>query len=347
MNNTSTICQGYIVITGNKECFLILFCCTVICTLVKRFIFFVFQIFSFIGFQNFICRFVFFCKFSKNGVKQSACHIISISVCTFYFCVIFFRVYAECDIRRKSPRCGCPCKNVCIFIFHFETNDSRTLFDVLISLGNFLCRKWCSTTWTIRNDLKSFVKESLIPDFLQSPPFRLDKVVVISNIWIFHISPETYCRREILPHSFIFPDTFFTFIDKWFQTVFFNLIFSVKAEQLFYFQLYRQSVSIPSCLTRNHVALHCTVSRDHIFDYTCKNVSDMRFSICCRRSIVESISFSFFTVLHTFLENIFFIPEFFNFFFSVYKLQVCIHFFVLSHDKLLSESMTLYAFLGI
>ena len=139
MNNTSTICQSYIIITGNKECFLFLFCCTVICTLVKRFIFFVFQIFSFVSFQNFVCRFVFFCKFPKNGVKQSACHIISISVCTFYFCVIFFRVYAECDIRRKSPRCGCPCKDVCIFVFHFETNDSRTFFDVLISLCNFLC----------------------------------------------------------------------------------------------------------------------------------------------------------------------------------------------------------------
>ena len=210
-----------------------------------------------------------------------------------------------------------------------------------------LIGKWCTTTRTVRNDFKSFVQEFLVPDFFQCPPFRLDIIIMVSNIWIFHICPETYCRREIFPHSFVFPDTFFTFIDKWFYTIFFNLIFSVKTEQLFYFQLYRQSVSIPSCLTRNHVALHCTVSRDHIFDYTGKNVSDMRFSICCRRSIVESISFSFFTVLHTFLENIFFIPEFFNFFFSVYKLQVCIHFFVLSHDKLLSESMTLYAFLGI
>ena len=136
---------------------------------------------------------------------------------------------------------------------------------------------------------------------------------------MFHIGPETNSRREIFPHSFVFPDTFFTFIDKWFYTIFFNLIFSVKAEQLFYFQLYRQSVSIPSCLTRNHVALHCTVSRNHILDYTGKYMADVRFAVCSGRSIIECIGFSFFSVLHTFLKDMVFFPEFFYFFLTVYK----------------------------
>ena len=51
---------------------------------------------------------------------------------------------------------------------------------------------------------------------------------MIGNIWIIHISPETNSAGEILPHALIFPDTFLALLDKWLQTVFFDLVFSVK-----------------------------------------------------------------------------------------------------------------------
>ena len=68
---------------------------------------------------------------------------------------------------------------------------------------------------------------------------------------MLHICPESNRAGEILPHSFVFPYALFTFVDKRLQSVSFNLIFSVQTKQLFYFQLYRQTMGIPSCFTRN------------------------------------------------------------------------------------------------
>ncbi len=67
----------------------------------------------------------------------------------------------------------------------------------------------------------------------------------------FHISPETNGIGEIFPHSLVFPDTLFTLLDEWLQTIFFDLLFSVQTEFLLNFQLYRQSVGIPACFSRN------------------------------------------------------------------------------------------------
>ena len=333
MNHAGTICQCYIRIAGHIECFLMLFLSTVICTLIEWFILLVFQFFSFISLQNFVCFFSFLCQLSKNGIEKRTCHIIGISIYTFYFCIVFIRIHTECDVGRQCPRCCGPCENICILIFYLETNDRRTFFYILISLCNLLSRQRRPTARAVWNNFKSFIEKTLLPDLFQCPPLRFDKVIIISYIWVFHICPETYGRGKIFPHSFILPDTFLTFVDKWFQTILLNLILSIQSQKLLNFQLNRQSMGIPSCLTRYHVTLHGTVSWNHIFNNTGKNVSDMRFSVRSRRSVIESIGFSFFPVLHTLFKNVIFFPEFFGFLFPVNKLQVCRYFFVLGHGN--------------
>ena len=72
----------------------------------------------------------------------------------------------------------------------------------------------------------------------------------------------------------------------------------------------------------NFVSLHCTVSWDHILDNTCQNVSDVRFSVGCRRTVVEHIDLVAFTVTHTFSEDVIVFPEFLCLFFSVYKIKI-------------------------
>ena len=186
----------------------------------------------------------------------------------------------------------------------------------------FLCGKRSSTTRAVRHDLESFVKELLVPDSLECPPLRLDEVVIVCYIWVIHVSPEAYGIREILPHTFVFPYAFFTFLDKWFDTVFFDLVFSVQSEKLLNFELYRKSVCVPSGLSWNFVSFHCTVSWNHILDNTCQNVSDVRFSVGCRRAIVEHIDLVAFTVTHTFSEDVIVFPEFLCLFFSVYKIKI-------------------------
>ena len=80
-------------------------------------------------------------------------------------------------------------------------------------------------------------------------------------------------------------------------------------------KLYRKSVGIPSGLTRNHIALHGAVSRDHILDNTGKYVSDMRFSVCGRRSVIEYVRGSFSAAVDTLFKDLFIFPEFLNLFF--------------------------------
>ena len=123
MNDSCTICQSDVLITYNIECFLALFCCLVCGTLVQWLVFFSFQISSLVSLKDFVSIFTFFCKSSKNCIKQCTCHVIYMSVCCLNLCVIFFRIYTKCKVGWKCPRCCCPCKNICIFIFYFKTND--------------------------------------------------------------------------------------------------------------------------------------------------------------------------------------------------------------------------------
>ena len=146
---------------------------------------------------------------------------------------------------------------------------------------------------------------------------------MVGNIRIIHISPETNGAGEILPHSFVFPDALFTFLDERLNTVLLDLLFSVETKKLLDLKLYRKSVGIPSSLTRNHIALHGAVSRDHILDDTGKYVSDMRLAVCGRRSVIKYVWGSFSAAVDTLFKDLFVFPEFLNLFFPVHKVQVC------------------------
>ena len=139
---------------------------------------------------------------------------------------------------------------------------------------------------------------------------------------MLHICPESNRAGEILPHSFVFPYALFTFIDERLQSVSLNLVFSIQTKQLFYLQLYRQTMCVPSCLTRNFIPFHCAVSRNHVLDDTCQNMTDMRLSICCRRSIIKGVLRTSLFLFHTLLENIMFFPKCLNFFFTSYEIHI-------------------------
>ena len=146
---------------------------------------------------------------------------------------------------------------------------------------------------------------------------------MVGNIRIIHISPETNGAGEILPHSFVFPDALFTFVNERLNTVLLDLLFSVETKKLLDLKLYRKSVGIPAGFTRNHVSFHGAVSRDHVFDDTGKYVSDMRLAVCSRRSVIEHVWGSFSAAVDTFFKDFFVFPEFLNLFFPVHKVQVC------------------------
>ena len=109
-------------------------------------------------------------------------------------------------------------------------------------------------------------------------------------------------------------------LDKWLETVFLDLLLAVQPQHLLHFQFDWKSVGIPSGLSRHVASLHGTVSRDHILDNTGEDMADMRFSVGGWRAVIEGIGFSLFSVIDALLKNLVIFPEFFNFFFSRYKI---------------------------
>ena len=137
-----------------------------------------------------------------------------------------------------------------------------------------------------------------------------------------HICPEAYCIGEILPHTLVLPDTFLTFINKGSQTILLNLLFSIQSKKLFHFQLYGQSVGIPAGLSRYHIALHGTVSGNHILDGTGFHMSNMGLSVCSGRSIIKGIGRAFLSAVDTFSENIVLLPKSLYRLFPFHKVQI-------------------------
>ena len=192
MNDTSTVCHSNISIACHEKAFLVLLVGNCLCTIIKRLIFLILKIFTFVCLKYFV-RFLplLFCKWRKDLISKCLSQIICVSVYGFYLNISIIRVHTKSHITWKCPWCCGPCEEVSIFSDNLETNDCRTLLDGLVPLCNFLRRKRSSATRTIRYDLKSLVQKLLVPDCLECPPLRLDKVVIVCDIWVIHISPET------------------------------------------------------------------------------------------------------------------------------------------------------------
>src|SRR5699024_3430597 len=104
-------------------------------------------------------------------------------------------------------------------------------------------------------------------------------------------------------------------------------------------------VGIPSGLSWNHIAFHGPVSGDHILDNTGEHMADVRFSISGRRSVIEGIGRTFFTVFHALFENVIVFPELFYFFLPFYKVEVCSNFLIHSFSPFQNSKYFTKAFL--
>ena len=166
MNDTGTICHGYIAVTGYIETFLMLLFCAFSCTGKKRLVFLVFEILSFISLKYLISRLTFLCQSAKYSVKQCLCHIIGIAVCCLYLAVSLIRIYAECHVGGQCPWSCCPCQEISILTLYLETYYCRTFLNCFIALCHLVGGKRGSTSGAVRYDLKSLIKKTLIPDLL-------------------------------------------------------------------------------------------------------------------------------------------------------------------------------------
>ena len=328
MYHAGTVGQGNVSVAGDEESLLVLPVRAVLGALVQRLIFLVFQFFSLVSLQHFISRFSFLSKLAKDGIQKGTGHVVHIAVRRFYLGVVLLRVHTEADVGRQGPGRGGPCQEVSVLADHLEPDDGRALLHILVALGNLLGRQRRSTAGAVRHDLKSLVEKPLLPDLLQRPPLRLDILIVIGNVRMLHIRPETNGSGEILPHALVFPDTLLTFINKWLQAVLLDLILAVQTQGPLHFQLHRQSVSIPAGLPWHLIALHGAVAGDHILDDTGQHMPDVGLAVGRRRAVVEHIDLIALTLLHTLLKDVVFLPELLRGLLPVHKVQVRRNFLV-------------------
>ena len=190
-----------------------------------------------------------------------------------------------------------------------------------------------AATGAIGHDLEALVEKSLIPDLLESPPLRLDKVVGVGDVGIVHISPEANGAGEVLPHFLVLPDGFLTVTDEGLKAVVLDLLLAVDAELLLDLKLNGKAVCIPACLTDNASALHGVISRNHILDNTGQNVTDMRLAVCCGRAVKEGKVLATLTDVDTLLEDLILLPEFSRRFFSLDEIEVRRDSFVNFHSE--------------
>ena len=54
MNDSGTICHGYVIVTGNEVTLLVLLCCGLTCALIERLVLSVLKVLTLIGLENLI-----------------------------------------------------------------------------------------------------------------------------------------------------------------------------------------------------------------------------------------------------------------------------------------------------
>ena len=264
---------------------------------------------------------------SQIRLHQRFRHVVGI-IALLHLHIVQVRVHAEADVGRKGPGCGGPCEEVSVLSLHLEADRRGALLDVLIALCHLVGGKRGPAARAVGDDLEALVQEPLVPDLLQRPPLGFDEGVVVGDIGIVHIRPEADGLGEILPHPFVLPDRLFALFDERLQTVLLDLLLAVQAEQLLDLDLHGQSVGVPAGLSRDLVALHGAVTRNHVLDDAGQDVADMRLSVGRRRSVVEHIGRTVLAVFDGLFENLLIIPEFLDFLLSPDKVEISRNFLV-------------------
>ena len=320
MNDTCTVGCCDVIIAHYEECFFIDFADSI---RIKRLVLAVLQFFTLHA-----CQYLALTLYSvEYCIDQRFRQVVNCAVNTELY-IVNICIYAECKVRRQRPRCRRPCKEVCVFVLDLEFDHCGTLFYVLVALGNLVRGKRRTAAWAVRNNLMSFVKESLVPDFLERPPLGFNEVIFVGDVRMLHVSPEAYNVGKFFPHALVLPNGLTAFFDERLNAVFFNLLLAIDAESLFDLKLNRKAVCIPACLTENLFALHGLIARQHILDNTCKNVSDMRFAVCRRRAVIEGKCVAALALVDCLLCNVLFFPEIENVFFTLNEIQIGVNFFV-------------------
>jgi hypothetical protein len=289
----------------------------------KRFVFDVFVLAALLGVNLDVFCFV----FEKGRNKRVGKNIELIA--DLNFGVVLFCVHAKRDVGRERPRSRRPGKKIGVVdAFELEFDEYGSFLDVFVALRNFVRRERGSATRAIRHDFVALVDKPLVCHLFDCPPHRLDVIVVVGDIRVFHVRPVADAVGHLLPLVGVFPNGLLALFDKRLDSVFFDFLFAVNAELFFDFKFDGQTVSVPARFAQDVISLHGFVTRDNVLHDTGENVTDVRFSVCGRWSVIKTKFGIAFVFLYALFENVLFFPKSENFFFAVDEIQICFNGFV-------------------
>ena len=330
MYDAGTVGHGDIVIDRDEVRGLVLLFGSLARALEQRLVRAPLQVCSAVSLKDFVGGIIPLRQRAEHLVSQRLRQDIGIAVRRLHLDVGLVRVDAQRGVAGQGPRSRGPRKVPDILLVQrLEADDRGALFYQLVALRNFLRGKRRAAARAVGHDLKALVEELLLPDLLQGPPFGFDVVIVVGDVRIIHIRPETDRVGEFLPHAFIFPDRFLALLNERLHAVRFDLFLAVDADLMLDGELDRQSVGIPAGFARHVGALHDMIARDHILDHAGQDMADVRLSVCRGRSVVKCVVRRPLALFIALSEDVVFLPESVDVFFPVNKVQVGVYFVIL------------------
>ena len=311
MDYSGTVGHGNVIVGGNEVSLFILLCGAFAGAGKERLVFFIFKILALEALKHFIGldAVLLIAERAEHGIHKSLGYIISIAARRLDLAIGLVGVDAEGDVGGQGPGGGRPRKEISVLALDLEADYCRALLDGLVALSHLVRGQGGAAAGAIGDYLEALIKQTLIPYLLERPPDGFDIAVVIGDVGVLHIGPETDSVGEILPHSLILPNALFAELDERLNAVFLYLILAVDAEQLLDLKLDGQTVGIPARLTGHHVALHSAVSGDHILDNSGQNVTDVRLAVGGRRAVVKRVGRAALAVLDALLKDVVLLPE--------------------------------------
>ena len=103
---------------------------------------------------------------------------------------------------------------------------------------------------------------------------------------------------------------------------------AVNAKKFFNFKLDGKPVSVPTGFAENVIAFHGLVSGDNILHDTGENVTNVRFAVGGRRTVVEIEMLFAFVEGNALFKDLVVLPKLKDFLFSFNKIEICVNRFV-------------------
>ncbi len=252
--------------------------------------------------------------------------------------IVDLRIHTEREVRRQRPGRRRPGEVAGVGLaLHAELNHRRALRDVFVALRDLVRGERRAAARAVRDDLVALVEQAFFPDLLERPPLGLDEVVLIGDVGMLHVRPETDDIGELLPHTLVLPDRLTAFLDERLDAVRLDLLLAVDADGLLDLELDGQAVRVPARFPENLLALHRGEARQHVLDDARQHMTDVRLAVRRRRAVVERERIAALALVDGLLRDVMLLPELQNLFFPVHEIEVRIDFLIQTNSSLSSK----------